>query len=156
MKTIIAKSDCLLIKESHANTCLIKYTSENDYADIVYTGATPPIFQIRVEAQFFRDRFPEEDEEESFDDGSVINLSSEIRKQIALMVEPAPSHIHEILMKALKHSSVTITNHETEDIPVSKGEKYEREDMDLRSPLSKASCWLNIKTGEFFTNVFNG
>lgn len=152
---VFGYSDCLEIKASHEDTCLTKYTSTRDYAGLVYQGVSPvPEFYIRLKSQFFEPREPENDESESLSSGSVLNLSSDIKTQKMLYIEQAPDHIHKIMRRALKHSSVEITNHE-ETIEVTKEEKYESEIVDIRNPLFTANCWLTVKDS-FETNVYTG
>jgi hypothetical protein len=60
---IIAKSDCLEIRQNHENTILLTYSNNRNFAGLVYENTSPATeFNIRIPAIFFHQRFPEEDE----------------------------------------------------------------------------------------------
>ena len=149
-KTIVAYSDCLDVNSEHDETILERYSNATDYAGLVYEDLEEVVyFYIRVHGQFFRERFPETDESEMFSDNSVASLSSEVRKQKHLLIEPAPYYFHELQKLVLKHNLV-----ELDGVTYVKQEEYEMEDLDKYNPLATGACWLTKKVDGFLTNVY--
>ena len=149
-EVIVAFSDCLLISESGLEEWKkISYSNKIDFAGIAYTGLDLT-FETRVNARFFRERFPDETESEDLSDGSSVVLSSTLKTQKQLEVELAPAYEHHMLKLILQHNKVTI-----DDEDWSKGEAYEMEYVDNRNPFAKGSVWLTKKYSEVFSNVFD-
>jgi hypothetical protein len=137
---IVAKSDCLDIKQNHEDTILITYENHVNFAGLVYVGSSPePEFYIRVPAIFFHQRFPEEDEVMELST-SLATLNGTLRKQRLLDVDYVPYYFHEKLKFVLKHQTVTIFSRQWV-----KQEVYEIVEGDRRWPVKKAKCWISEK-----------
>jgi len=146
---LVAYSDCLDVATSHDYSVLFKCSNQYDYAGMEYTGLAI-IQEIRIEGRHVKERFPGEDEDEETSDESVLGLSSDIKTQKLLEIEPTPHYFHQIIKLLLKHNKVEDENGET----WSMGEAYEMEDLGDNNPFATAKIWLTKKEGEFFTNVF--
>jgi hypothetical protein len=138
--SVVAKSDCLDIRENHDDTILLTYSNHRNFAGLVYQNTSPnTTFNIRIPAIFFHQRFPEEDE--------VMELSSELatlngtlRKQRLLDTDYVPYYFHEKLKLILKHQSLSVFNREWV-----KQEAYQIAEGNRQAPLKKAQCWLSEK-----------
>lgn len=150
-ETIICRSDLISVREAHPNTKLILYSNNTDFAGIIYSGLDPvPNFAIRIEAKFFKERFPEENESENLSDGSVVKLLGTVKDQKQLQVEPAPYYLHKKLKRILQHNTIFIDN-----LAWEKEENYETEDIDEMNPFATGNGYLTEKTGTFVTNPFS-
>jgi hypothetical protein len=137
---IVAKSDCLDIKQNHEDTILVTYENHVNFAGLVFVGSSPePEFYIRVPAIFFHQRFPEEDEVMELST-SLATLNGTLRKQRLLDVDYVPYYFHEKLKFVLKHQTVTIFSRQWV-----KQEAYEIVEGDRRWPVKKAKCWISEK-----------
>jgi len=150
-ETIVAKSDLLSIKVNHPRTKLILYSNETDFADLIYDGIDPvPDFAIRVEAKFFKERTPEENESESLSDGSTVKLLGTAKKQKLLQVEMAPYYMHRKLTYILQHNTIYIDN-----LAWLKEEAYETEDLDEHSAFVPGKVFMTQKDNSYTTNPFS-
>lgn len=143
---VIAYSDCLYIAEDD-ETFLIQYSNEHNFAGIDYSADT--VFGIRVHASFFNERSPQDDEAEEMSDKVVEKLSSTIKDQTQLQVEPAPFYFHKKLKRILQHNTVYIDGKYWV-----MEENYEIQEISQRQPLQKGSVWLTERTGKSDTNIY--
>lgn len=145
----VAYSDYLSIKVSHARTKLIQYSNEYDFAGIIYDTTPVPNFMIRIEAKFFKERKPEENESESTSDGTIVKLLGTTKKQKLLQVEMAPYYLHNKLADILQHNSIYIDNQAWV-----KEENYATEEIDEHSPFVYGNTFLTQKNNSYTTNPF--
>ena len=137
---IVAKTDCLDIRQSHENTVLLSYSNVRNFAGLVYSGNSPDVtFQIRIPAIFFHQRFPEEDEVMELS-SELVTLNGTVRKQRLLDVDYVPYYSHEKFKLILKHQILTVFNRQWV-----KQEAYEITEGDRRWPMKKAKCWISEK-----------
>lgn len=141
----LAESDCFLIDED--DTVLIQYGDKNTYAEIDYTGN--PIFSIRLEGRFVKERTPEENESDQTSDGAVEKLSSTLKDQKLLEIEYMPPYIHKLMKRVLNHNTVYIDGEYWV-----KEENYETRDISKTQPLQPATCWLTQKEDGYDTNIY--
>ncbi len=140
LDTIVAKSDCLDIATSHANTILANYYNHRNFAGLVYQDASPQVdFNLRIPAIFYHQRFPEEDETMELS-SSLVHLNGDIKRQRLLDVDYVPYYFHEKMKLMLKHQFVTIFNKQWV-----KQEAYDITEVDRRWPIRKAKCWISEK-----------
>lgn len=137
---IVAKTDCLDIKQEHENSILLTYSNTRNFAGLVYENTSPETeFTIRVPAIFFHQRFPEEDEVMELST-SLVTLNGVVRKQRMLDTDYLPYYFHEKLKLILKHQVLELYNRQWV-----KQEAYEILEGDRRWPVKKAKCWLSEK-----------
>lgn len=143
----IAESDCFDIDDEDDESFLIQYSNEHNFAELDYSAGT--IFGIRVHASFFNERSPQEDEAEEMSDKVVEKLSSSVKDQRQLQVEPAPFYFHKKLKRILQHNTVYL-----DDKYWVMEENYEIQEISQRQPLQKGSVWLTERTGKADTNIY--
>lgn len=137
---IVAKTDCLDIRQNHEDTVLLTYSNHRNFAGLVYESVSPENeFQIRIPAIFFHQRFPEEDEVMELSD-SLLTLNGTLRKQRLLDTDYVPYYFHEKLKLILKHQLLTVFNRYWV-----KQEAYEIVEGNRQWPIKKAKCWLSEK-----------
>lgn len=135
------------IKPVHRDSRLLTYTNDKDYAGIVYTDNTP-VFNIRFKCRFYKERNPTEEEAESLSDGTVEKLSSSMKSQKRLDVEPVAPYFHTLINLALQHTTASINN-----INYLKEEPYTLKELNDRYPFDAGECWLTPVEDNFVTNV---
>lgn len=140
--TVLAKSDCLHVKDEHEGTILIEYSNNRNYAGILDYNTSPDlIFYVRVPAMFFKQRFPETDEVLTLSNNRLISLNSQVKKQRLLQTDQMPFFMHLKMKLVLKHHYVSILDREWV-----KEEGYEEQQSDNRHwPMVKGECWLTEK-----------
>lgn len=141
----LAYSDYVYIDDSE--TTQIQYSNENNFAGLDYSN--DDIFNMRVKSKFFKERFPEENESESLSDGSVEKLSSSVKKQKLLQIEPCPYYMHEKIKLILQHNYILI-----DGLLWEKEENYEMSPLNEKNPFELGSVWLTQKQDSYFTNVY--
>jgi hypothetical protein len=138
--TVVAKSDCIEVREEWECTNLLSYSNNRNYAGLVYADVSPdPEFNIRVPSRFFHERNDEEDEVMELS-SSLITLSSSIQAQRLFEVMHAPYYWHRKLQLILKHDNVEIDN----QLWV-KQDSYEINEGNKRASLKSAQVWLTQK-----------
>lgn len=149
-------TDLLDIQSLHANTRLIEYTNEGDFAGIIYDFddegspvTVTPTFGIRVHSKFYEPNFPEENEGEDLGDGTVVKLSGSVKEQRLLEIEPLPPYMLKKLKLILQHNSLFIENQSW-----LKEENYEIDKLDDRYAFFSSSAMLTLKDDNYITNVF--
>lgn len=137
---IVAKTDCLDIRQDHPDTILLTYSNHRNFAGLVYENISPENeFQIRIPAIFFHQRFPEEDEVIELS-SSLLTLNGTLRKQRLMDIDYVPYYFHEKLKLILKHQILEIFSRQWV-----KQESYEITEGDRRWPVKKAKVWLSEK-----------
>lgn len=137
---IVAKSDCLDIRENHEDTILLTFSNHRNFAGLVYQNTSPnTTFDIRIPAIFFHQRFPEEDEVMELST-ELATLNGTLRKQRMLDTDYLPYYFHQKLKLILKHQSLSVFNREWV-----KQEAYQIAEGNRQAPLKKAQCWLSEK-----------
>lgn len=139
---VVAKSDCLDVRTSHACTKLIEYSNTRNFAGLIYDEDLSPdeTYTIRVPATFFHERFPEDDETIELTD-MVVNLNSSMKRQKRLDFDYMPYYMHNKIKLILKHQQLTI-----DDKDWVKQEEYEMSDSEnKRFPIRMSSVWLTDK-----------
>lgn len=138
--TIVAKTDCIEIRESWECTNVVTYSNNRNYAGLSYTDVSPDQqFSIRVPSRFFHEQNPEEDEVMQLS-SSFINTSSTIQAKKLFEVIHAPYYWHRKLQLILKHSYVEI-----DDQVWIKQDGYEINEGNKRASLKSAQVWLTEK-----------
>jgi hypothetical protein len=139
--SVIAKSDCISIKEDHDETILINYHNNRQFASLNPSVGTPdPEFNLRLPAIFFDERFPQESEVIELSNSRSVQLSAQVKVQKQLKVQHMPYYMHKKAKLALAFQTVTIDNEEW-----IMQEAYEIEPGNPRHPLKKAAVWLTEK-----------
>lgn len=138
--SIVAKTDCLDVRENHDQSILIAYSNHRNFAGLVYENNSPATeFMLRVPAIFYHQRFPEEDEVMELTD-ELVTLTGTVRKQKQLYTDYVPYYFHEKLKLILKHQNITING--TQWL---KQESYDIAEGNRQHPLKRAVCWLSQK-----------
>lgn len=141
--TIVAKSDCLDIKETHDGTIYITYSNGRNYAGIInYSGGTPDIsYYLRIPAVFNQEQFPETDETLPLSNNRIISLNSQVKKQRLLETDQMPYYMHLKVMEVLKNQFITI-----DGVDYVKEEPYEQvSNTSKKWPMRRYTCWLTEK-----------
>lgn len=139
--SIVAKSDCIEIAESHDETILINYSNHRNYAGLNYSDISPdPDFNIRVPCVFFEPSFPQEQEVIELSDSRFIQLNSELTEKRLLQVKSVPPYFHKKLLLALTHQFVLI-----DDSYWIKNDSYDIVAGNKKYPLKQALCYLTKK-----------
>lgn len=137
---IVAKTDCLDVRENHEQSILLTYSNHRNFAGLVYENTSPNTeFQIRIPSVFFHQRFPEEDEVMELSD-QLVTLNGTVRKQRRLDTDYLPYYFHEKLKLILKHQILSVFSRQWV-----KQEAYEIVEGSRMSPLKMARCWLSEK-----------
>jgi len=134
------KSDCIDIKELHAESLLIDYSNHSNYAGIEYGEITPdPSYSIRIPAVFFQTRFPQEGEDAELSNSQIIALNSLVKEQRLLSTGRMPIYMHRKMVLVLNHQFIYIDGQYWE-----KGtEAYElKEKSNKRDSFDMYTCWL--------------
>ena len=138
---VLAKSDCISVKEDHDETILINYHNNRQFASLNSAVGTPdPEFNLRLPAIFFDERFPQESEHIELSNSRTIQLMQQVKVQKLLKVKPMPYYMHKKAKLALAFQNVTIDNEEW-----IMQEAYEVDLGNPRHPLKKATVWLTEK-----------
>jgi len=146
----ISRTDQLDIRASHAESRWITYSNSSDFAFLIYSEVAPPTFGIRIDSKFYEERGPEENESEDLGDGSIEKLSSSLKIQRLLEIEPLPPHMHRKLKLIAKHNSLSLEN-----IAWLSEDGYEvGKPMSKSYPFYTATCLLTMKDSGYITNVY--
>jgi hypothetical protein len=138
---LMAKSDCVNIKEGHDETVLITYSNNRPFDSLSSSVGTPDhAFNLRIPAVFFKERFPEESEVIQLSNSRSIQLNAQVKAQRMLNVGPMTFYMHRKAKLALSFGTVTIDGQDWV-----KEEAYEVSETKRTHPLSKAQCWLTEK-----------
>lgn len=138
---LMAKSDCVDIKEDHKETTLITYSNNRPFASLNSSVGTPDhAFNLRIPSVFFKERFPEESEILQLSNSRSIQINAQVKAQKLLNVGPMPFYMHRKAKLALTFQYVTIDGQDWV-----KEEAYEVAETKRTHPLSKAQCWLTEK-----------
>jgi len=140
--SIVAKSDCLYIKETHEGSILLSYSNNRNYAGIINNNGSPDLtFYLRIPAVFNEERFPEEEEPLQLSNNRIISLNSQVKAQKLLETDQMPFYMHRKMKLVLKHQFLTI-----EEKDYIQEEPYEEvENSNKRWPMRRYTCWLTEK-----------
>jgi hypothetical protein len=139
---VLAKSDCLNLKETHDDTLLLTYSNYRNYAGIINNNGSPDLtFYLRIPAVFNEERFPETDEPMQLSNNRIISLNSQVKKQRLLETDQLPNYMRLKLSLVLKHQFLTI---EEKDF-VKEEPLEEVENSNKRWPMRRMTCWLTEK-----------
>ncbi len=106
---IVAKSDCISIKESHPCTVLINYSNNSDFDGIQYADQSPNLdFNLRIPAIFFEEQNTKESEDIELSSDEIVRLYDKIEEKRELRVGFMPHYMHRKLLLALSHDFVII------------------------------------------------
>jgi hypothetical protein len=136
MEVLVFKSDQIQVTQNLERHVEVRYTNDRDFAGIIYSGDTVPVFRIYVEAMFFKERYQEELETENADE-NVLKLLAAVKYQKKLEVEPVPYYMAKILKLALNHSEVYI-----DGVRYVKEEEITMRNMNDAFPFEPLEVWL--------------
>lgn len=135
--SVVAKSDCIDVREFHACTELIEYSNNRNFAGLYYTELSPsPTFQIRVPMVFFHENFPQEDFAMELSTG-IEKTNSFLKKQREMEIGYVPYYMHEKLILIFMHQNIF-----TDNKYWTKEEEYEVIVGNKRHPLKKGRVLL--------------
>ncbi len=135
---MVAKSDCLDIREDHEETVLFNYTNNRIFASLNPSVGTPnPEFNLRIPGVFFHERHPRESESITLSDNTSIQTFAEIKKQRRLDVKHMPDYMHLKTVLVLSHSNVEI-----DGLTWKLDESYDKPEGNRKFPLKSATAWL--------------
>jgi len=139
----VYKSDCLDIKVSHNESLLINYSNHNNFAGIEYPDITPdPSFNIRIPAIFFIDRYPQEGEDFTLSNNTVLALNSQVKLQRQLSTDRMPKYMHKKMVLVLQHQFLYIDG----EYWIKGQEEYSKsEKKNKRDSFDMYTCWLTNK-----------
>lgn len=139
---VLAKSDCLSIKETQKGTLLLTASNARNYAGIVNNNGSPELtFYLRIPAVFNEERFPEEEEPLQLSNNRIISLNSQVKAQKLLETDQMPFYMHRKMKLFLKNQFLSI-----EDKNYIQEEPYEEvENSNKRWPMRRYTCWLTEK-----------
>lgn len=137
---MVARTDCLDIKEDHDETILINYHNNRIFSSLNSSVGTPdPEFNLRIPAIFSEsdDRYPRESEGMTLSNNRSLQLMASITRQRPIKVKPMPSYMHLKTTLALSFSTVTI-----DGLTWKLDEAYDKDAGNPRHSLKKATAWL--------------
>lgn len=141
VRTEIAKSDCVSIKESHPCTVLINYSNNSDFDGIQYANQSPNLdFNLRIPAIFFEEQNTKESEDIELSSDEIVRLYDKIEEKRELRVGFMPHYMHRKLLLALSHDFVII---DEKDWLLR--DEYKKNEGNRHYPLRTASVLLTDK-----------
>lgn len=146
MITVIAYSDCQEVLTDDGEYILIKYTDVHDFAGYVYSVLPKPTHELRLRALNFHDRFQQSSENDELSNGVVVKLSSTLKPQRLITIEPVPYHLAEIINEAFMHNYV-----EVDGVRYTKEENVEVRMLNQRYPL----CTVEVVLTKYDGFIFN-
>ncbi len=138
---MLAKSDCIDLKESHLCTELIEYTNPTNFDDIDYeTGSPSPTFYLRVPAMFHEEDNPQTQEDSELSNGVIVTRRQTIQEKTLLETGYMPNYMHKKLQKVLMHETIIIQD-----------TQWKRRDAYEANPIKK----YNLKRAEVLLTKYN-
>jgi len=137
-------TDCVDIRDSFPEKCLkeVIYSNSKNFDNISYEDVSPaPQFRKIVEAQFWKEDNPQEQEDSVLSNGVIVTRRSEIQEKTLFETGFLPNHEHKNLQKIFMHNYVVIEDVTGEEIQWKKRDAYETENLN-RYPLKRAQVWL--------------
>lgn len=137
-------TDCIDIRDSFPEKCLkeIIYSNSKNFDNISYEDFSPaPQFRKIVEAQFWKEDNPQEQEDSVLSNGVIVTRRSEIQEKTLFETGYLPNYEHKKLQKIFMHNYVVIEDVTGEEIQWKKRDAYETENLN-RYPLKRAQVWL--------------
>lgn len=135
-------TDCINIQSTNQN-CLTEviYSNSKDFDNIKYQTTPAPVFRIIVEAQFWKEDNPQEQEDSVLSNGVIVTRRSEIQEKTLFETGYLPNYLHKKLQKIFMHNYVVIEDVTGDEIQWKKRDAYETENLN-RYPLKRAQVWL--------------
>jgi hypothetical protein len=138
---VVAKTDCISMKEAHSCTVPIDYYNNSNFNNIIYDNISPQVtFRLRVPAIFFREDNPTEREDSELSNGEIVRLYNKLELRRRLDLGFMPQYMHQKIQFVLMHDNVEIDGKRW----IQRGE-YEKADTNRQYPLNRASVWLHDK-----------
>lgn len=140
-RAILAKSDCISIKETHPCTLLIDYSNNSFFDGIHYEDQSPNMnFNIRIPAIFFHPENTKESEDLELSDNRIVRLYDKIEEKRLLQIGFMPHYMHRKLLLALSHDFVII-----DEIDWILRDEYKKNEGNRHYPLRTATVLLTDK-----------
>jgi hypothetical protein len=137
----VAKSDCVLMKESHQCTKEITYSNASNFAGLIYDNVSPEVeFKTLIPAIFFEEENPSEREDHELSNGEIVRLYNKLEKKKRLDIGFVPFYMHEKIQLILMHDNVEIDGAEW-----IQRDEYEKREGNRTFPLRRASVFLHDK-----------
>jgi hypothetical protein len=140
MATVLFRSDCISIADSHDCSILIEYTNSSNFDGLYYDGSPGPTFQLRIPAVFFEEKNPQEQEDLELSNGRIITLRQTIVEKRLLETGYMPNYMHRKVQKVLMHETVSID-----------GDYWKKRDSYDDSPVKK----YNLKRAEVLLTKYD-
>lgn len=138
---IMAKSDCIDIRESWPVTKQIEYSNATNFDNLYYENGSPgPYFYLRVQAMFYESKNPQEQEDLELSNGQVVTLRSSIQQKRLLETGFMPDYMHLKLQKILMHDTIIID-----------GTYWKKRDSYDDSPIKK----YNLKRAQVYLTKYD-
>lgn len=136
-------TDCIDVRQGFPEKCLteIIYSNRKDFDDIVYQTTPAPVFRKIVEAQFWKENNPQEQEDSVLSNGKIVTRRTEIQEKTLFELGYLPNYEHKKIQKILMHNYVVIPDVSGDEIQWKKRDPYESENIN-RFPLKRAQVWL--------------
>lgn len=137
-------TDCIDIRQSFPEKCLteITYSNTKNFDNLEYEDISPqPVFTKIVEAEFWKENNPQEQEDSVLSNGVIVTRRSEIQEKTLLELGYLPNYEHKKIQKILMHNYVVIPDVSGDEIQWKKRDPYESENIS-RFPLKRAQVWL--------------
>jgi len=141
VRTELAKSDCISIKESHPCTTLVNYSNNSNFDGIVYADQSPNLdFNLRIPAIFFEEQNTKESEDIELSSDEIVRLYDKIEEKRELRVGFMPHYMHRKLLLSLSHDFVII-----DDKDWLLRDEYKKNEGNRHYPLRTATVLLTDK-----------
>jgi hypothetical protein len=137
----VAKSDCVLMRESHACTKEITYSNASNFSGLIYDSVSPEVsFKALIPAIFFEEDNPSEREDHELSNGEIVRLYNKLEKKKRLDIGFVPFYMHEKIQLILMHDTIIIDGEEW-----IQRDEYEKREANRTFPLRRASVFLHDK-----------
>lgn len=150
--TLVAKTDCCIaVDTTLPGNKLIRYSNTYNYAGIDFTTGfgLPHSFGVVLHAKFYEEPSPEENESEGLTNGEVVKLSSTVKAQKLLEVEPIPPYMIRKLKYVFNCNTIKLENKYWE-----KEGAVEYSKLDDRFGLFPAKILLTERFNRYIHNVY--
>lgn len=133
----VASSDCISIKNNHQCSELVAYSNSTNFDGIDYENTSPPpVFYLRIPAQFWKEDNPQTQEDSELSNGVIVTRRQTIQEKKLCETGYMPPYMHRKFQKVLMHDEVS-----NGGTGWKKRDPYETESID-NYPLKKASVLL--------------
>lgn len=139
--TVVAKSDCIQVKELIACTLAIDYSNHKDFNNLIFEDLSPsPTFRIRIPAKFFMEDNPAEQEDTELSNGEIVRLYNKLEERRKLEIGFVPHYIHRKIQMILMCDNVTIDRKNW-----IRRDTYQKTEGNRTYPLKRGEVWLHDK-----------